>query len=237
VTARLDPAAFDALTFDCYGTLVDWESGILAAIRPVLAAHGFRMDDEEIHSLYAAFEQRAEAGEYRRYRDVLRAVMQEFSRRLGFQPREREFDCLARSMPDWPPFPDTSRALASLRRRYRLFVLSNVDDDLFALTAPRLGVEMDGIVTAQQLRVYKPSHAFFRDAFARTGVPRERILHVAQSLFHDVAPVAELGLATVWVNRRRGSKGAGATPPAAALPDVEVKDLDELDGLLTAGVA
>jgi len=129
---------------------------------------------------------------------------------------------------DWPAFPDSAQALAALQRRYRLAIVSNVDDDLFAASARRLGVAFDWIVTAEQVRSYKPAPAHFLRAIERIGLPRDSLLHVAQSLYHDVAPARSLGLSTVWVNRRLGKAGSGATPAAQAEPDFTVPDLRAL---------
>jgi 2-haloacid dehalogenase len=126
---------------------------------------------------------------------------------------------------DWPAFPDSAAALKRLQSRYRLGVLTNCDDDLFAASAARLGIDFDWVVTAQQVGSYKPAQATFDALFARVELPRERILHVAQSLFHDHVPAKRLGLATVWIDRRHGRAGAGATPPAEASPDAIYPDM------------
>jgi len=219
---------FELLTFDCYGTLIDWEAGILGAIRPVLDRHGVSVDDERILEAYASAEIKQEEGEYFRYELVLRMVMVELSLRLGFDASPDEVLSLPASVADWQPFPDTVEALEKLKRRYKLGILSNIDDHLFEKTSKHLKVDFDWVVTAQQAGVYKPSHTIFEHAFEQFDVPRERILHVAQSIYHDIVPAKALGLATVWVNRRSGRRGAGATPPAVATPDVEVPDLRSL---------
>ena len=131
-------------------------------------------------------------------------------------------------MGDWPAFPDSAPALLALHNRYKLAIISNIDDDLFAMSAPRLGVQFDWIITAQQAQSYKPALHNFQMAMARIGVPPRHILHVAQSLYHDIAPARSLGLSTVWVNRRQAQPGWGATPPAQAQPDAEVPDLRTL---------
>ena len=138
------------------------------------------------------------------------------------------------SVADWPAFPDSASALARLQARYALVVITNCDDDLFAASNERLGVEFAHVITAQQAGSYKPSHHNFELAFERIGAPRERILHVAQSLFHDHVPAKALGLSTVWVNRRHDRPGSGATPPAEATPDLVVPDMATLADL--AGV-
>jgi 2-haloacid dehalogenase len=224
----IDLSRFEVLTFDCYGTLIDWEKGILGAVKPLFARHGVGADDDTILETYAALEAKYEEGEFLPYRMVLRLVMTEMSLRFKFDAAPGELDCLARSIGDWPPFPDTVDALRRLARRYKLAVISNVDDALFALTAKRLQVEFGWVTTAQQVRAYKPSPAMFEEALRRIGEPRERVLHVAQSLYHDIVPARSLGLATVWVNRRVGKEGPGATPRATAAPDLEVRDLAAL---------
>jgi 2-haloacid dehalogenase len=224
----VDLSRFELLTFDCYGTLVDWERGILEALRPLLAAHGLAEDDEALLARYARLETAAEAGPYRRYAEVLAAVVDGLGAELGFEPTPAERASLAASVPSWPPFADTVEALARLRRRYRLAVLSNVDDDLFAGTAERLGVPFDWVVTAEQVGSYKPALGHFLEIERVSALPVARILHVAQSLFHDVAAAQPLGFATVWVNRRGDRPGTGATPVASAVPDLEVPDLATL---------
>ncbi|MFQ5512640.1 MAG: haloacid dehalogenase type II, partial [Candidatus Krumholzibacteriia bacterium] len=224
----LDFDAFRVLTFDCYGTLIDWERGILDAVRPVFKRHGASIDDDAILEMYAETEAALEAGEYMRYEQVLREAMAGMGRRIGAELAARERRAIALSIKGWKPFPDTVAALRRLGQRYELAVVSNVDDDLFAHSAGRLGVMFGGVITAQQAGAYKPSARVFELALQRVGQPRERILHVAQSLYHDVAPAKRLGLATVWVNRRKGRKGAGATPPCSAVPDLEVASLADL---------
>ena len=125
----------------------------------------------------------------------------------------------------WPAFPDSAGALARLHERFRLAVITNCDDDLFAASNDRLGVTFDHVVTAQQVGAYKPSERNFEVAFERIGLPRERILHVAQSLFHDHVPAKRLGMTTGWIDRRHGRSGSGATPPAEARPDMVVPSM------------
>jgi 2-haloacid dehalogenase len=153
----LDFSQFSIVTFDCYGTLVDWEAGIVAALQPVLQSHGLKLSDDRVLELYGEMEPRAQTGEFLPYADVLRRVMDAVADRLGFELIAGERDALVDSIGDWPVFADTPAALRSLKRRYQLWVLSNIDDSLFARTSPRLGVELDGVVTAEQLRSYKPS--------------------------------------------------------------------------------
>ncbi len=225
---------FSVMTFDCYGTLIDWEPGILHAVRPILASHAVTMADERILEMYGALEPEAEHGDFRDYKTVLKLVLQGFGERLGFQPTAAELERFSQSVRDWLPFPDSAPSLRALHTRYKLAIISNIDDDLIAASVQRLGVPFDWIITAEQARSYKPSPNNFNVALQRIGLPKERILHVAQSLYHDIAPARRLGLATVWVNRRQGKAGAGATRTAQATPDLEVPDLATLAGLAGA---
>ncbi len=222
---NLDLGAFDALTFDCYGTLIDWEAGILAGLRRVLDPRGVMPPDDELLERYAAAEAALEAGPYRRYREVLGLGLESVATTFGVRPSAEEVAAFGGSVGDWPAFPDSSAALALLKTRFRLGVLTNCDDDLFAASNRRLGVEFDWIVTAQQAGGYKPRIANFELLFERLAMPRERILHVAQSLFHDHAPAKSLGLSTVWIDRRHDRQGFGATPPADATPDARFPDM------------
>src|SRR5581483_1733790 len=153
----LDFSRFEILTFDCYGTLIDWEAGILPVLRAVLAAHGKNASDASLLKFYGDFEERAEREPYRPYREVLASVVQQFGAELGFSPTKQEELSLPESLARWEPWPDTVSALKQLKKHYRLAILSNIDDDLFAGTRPKLGVEFDEVVTAQQAKAYKPS--------------------------------------------------------------------------------
>jgi len=230
----LDFSQFRCLTFDCYGTLIDWEQGILGALRPILQSHGERRSDAEVLRAYADLEARLEAGEYRSYRIILEDIVSGMGEHFGFKPSQEEIRSLPESLPDWEPFPDTRAALQALHTRYQLAIISNTDDDFFAATAKKLGVKFDFVITAQQARSYKPSLNNFRMAIERIGLPAGKILHVGQSVFHDVVPAKSLGLATVWVTRRRVKEGIAATLPASGQPDLEVPDLKTLAD--TAGV-
>jgi 2-haloacid dehalogenase len=229
----LDFNRFEILTFDCYGTLINWEEGILGCLRDVLATHGKTADDATILQLYGDFEAAAEQGNYRSYRDVLREVVQAFGRHFDFAPTNHEAESLTESLQHWKPWPDTVSALRELHKRYRLAIISNVDDDLFAATRPKLEAEFDHAITAQQARAYKPSLKIFELALSRIAVPPHRILHVGQSLYHDVVPAQSLGIATVWVNRPSKRSGVGAVKSAQAQPDLQVSSLQELAAVCT----
>jgi 2-haloacid dehalogenase len=221
---HIDFTNVEALTFDCYGTLIDWETGLTDAFRPILTAHGIHQTDNVLEG-FARHEAAAEAGPYRRYRDVLAASLAGVGTELGFTPTDDEVRTFSGSVVDWPPFPDSLDALARLKRRFRLGVITNCDDDLFAASNRRLGVKFDWVVTAQQAGAYKPDERNFQIAFERLGLPHERIVHVAQSLYHDHVPAKRLGLRTVWIDRRHDQPGAGATPPAEAAPDATYPDM------------
>jgi 2-haloacid dehalogenase len=161
-------------------------------------------------------------------RVVLGEEVREAGRRWGFEPSPSEVETLPDSVRYWLPFPDTVNALRALKGRYRLAIISNIDDGLFALTARYLEVEFDYIVTAEQAGTYKPSPNNFELALERIGAAPEKILHVAESLFHDHVPAKGMGLDTAWIHRRAAKGGFGATPPAEAEPDLEVPDLESL---------
>ena len=223
--SAIDLRRFDVLTFDTYGTLIDWERGLLDALQPVLAPHDVRATEDELLELFAHHEADLEAGVYMTYREVLGQALRRMCADLGVIPGDDAVAGFAGSVPAWPAFPDSAAALRRLAGRYRLGVLTNCDDDLFAGSNRRLGVTFDPIVTAQQCRGYKPRPENFERLLARLDVPRERVLHVAQSLFHDHVPAKALGLTTAWIDRRQGRSGFGATPPAQATPDLVVPDL------------
>ena len=230
----LNAGAFDVLTFDCYGTLIDWETGILAALWPILAAHGKSLPDAELLELYGEFEAQAEASPYRSYRDVLALVVTRFGEHLGFTPTVQEARALAELLPCWQPWPDTVAALRRLQGRYRLAIISNIDDDLFAGTRELLEVRFAHVITAQQAHCYKPGLEIFRKALAEITAPPNRILHVGQSIYHDVRPAQALGLSTVWVNRSSPRQNLGAVRRAEGVPDLEVANMKSLADALLA---
>jgi 2-haloacid dehalogenase len=217
---------FEALTFDCYGTLIDWESGLLAALQSILKSHGQSLNDRQILDIYGELEPKVQ-NPYRRYRQVLAEVVRGFGDRLGFPVSNAEAESLPESLKDWPPFPDTRAALGVLKTRYKLAIISNTDDDLFAATARHFEVQFDRVITAEQAKAYKPSTAPFVLALERLGLPPERVLHCGQSIYHDVLPAKSLKLAAVLVYRR----GFGATRPSEGKPDLEVPDLETLASL------
>ena len=228
----LDLSSFRVLSFDCYGTLIDWEGGILACLKPLLKRHGVSASDGELLELYGELEREGQRHEpFLRYREVLSRIVAGVGERLGFAPTESELASLAESMKEWRPFDDTVPALRFLKERYKLAIISNVDRDLFEGSASQLGVEFDWVVTSEDVGEYKPSRRNFQTALERMGVGKGEVLHVAQSLFHDVETAGAMGLATVWVNRA----GARSTPLRDVRPDLEVGDLGELVGMMKEG--
>jgi 2-haloacid dehalogenase len=224
----MDFSRFTTISFDCYGTLIDWELGILPVLRTVLGNHGQSLPDAAILELYGEFEAEAESGPYQSYRDVLQTVVRAFASRFHFEASFAEIGALAESVPAWPPFPDTVRALGELQKHYQLAVISNIDDDLFAETRRHLGVEFGGVITAEQARSYKPSINNFQIALRTLAISPDRLLHAAQSIYHDVVPARSLGISTVWVNRKSARPGIGAVRASTGRPDLEVPDLASL---------
>ena len=217
---------FEVLSFDCYGTLIDWERGILTAIRPLIDRARVDLDDEAILACFAATESaRQAAAPDMPYASLLAAVHGQLAAGWGVADDPEENARFGASVGDWPPFPDTVAALRVLEKRFRLVILSNVDRASFAATNRRLDVTFAAILTAQDIGSYKPDPRNFRwliDRMAERGYRKPDILHVAQSLFHDHAPANREGLASAWIDRRndaaRNTGGWGATMPPP--PDV-----------------
>jgi len=197
----LDFTAIRALTFDCYGTLIDWERGLLDAIGPVRRRASGAWSDTQIIKAYGRHEMELERGPYVPYRRVVKTIGRRLGEVMDAPMSEAEAATFGDSVGEWPAFAETPAVLAALKRRFRLYVISNVDDDLFARTAPKLDVPIDGLISAQQCGSYKPSLNNFRVALGRIGLASEQVLHVAASLYHDIEPATELGLKTVWVDR------------------------------------
>lgn len=221
----MDFERFKCLSFDCYGTLIDWESGIASELGGIVGSHGIDVSRDELLELFGRAETEAESGPYIAYKDVLRNVLKGVGNELGFLPTTAELDRFSKSVKNWPAFPDSAEALQELARRFRLMILSNIDDDLFRYSEKRLGVEFDSVFTAQRIGSYKPSRRNFEYLVDNSGVAKNEILHVAQSLFHDIGPAGQMGISTVWINRRVGLEGSGATPPADARPGMTFPDL------------
>lgn len=226
----LDFTQFEWLSFDCYGTLIDWESGILGYLQPLLERKSRFASDDEVLGLYSELEPRHETGPYHSYREVLGAVVRDFGREFRFPVTPGEADGLCDAVRNWEPFVDTVPALERLKSRYKLAILSNIDNDLFSHSAQKLQVHFDCVVTAQQLKSYKPALQNFEALLRRIAAPPSRLLHVAESLYHDVAPAKSKGIATVWVNRRQ-DRPAAASKRVPVRPDLVVRDLAEFSQL------
>jgi len=215
---------FDVLTFDCYGTLINWEAGIVAGARFQLGDDVAAHSDEDLIAAFAAVEHKAEVP-YKPYREVLALSLRGMGEQLGFGVSDAQASGFGSSVGQWPAFPDSADALQRLQERFKLAVITNCDDDLFAQSERRLGVSFDYVITAQQAESYKPGHAGFLLAFDRIDEPRERILHVAQSLFHDHVPAKALGMTSVWIDRRQG-RGGGASRNVEAHPDATFPSME-----------
>jgi 2-haloacid dehalogenase len=224
VTAASPPSRTNATrwaTFDCYGTLIDWNLGIRTELERIFGVERAPRLLERYHELEPELESEA----FRTYHEVLTLTLERLAQDEQIQIPEGEAGALARSLPQWPPFPEVPAALAELRDRgWLLAILSNTDRDLIAASERRLGVPIDLTVVAEQLRSYKPAHAHWEHFFEVTTAERERHVHVAASLFHDIAPARELGLRSVWINRL----GEQAEPE----PDRELPDLSALPDVL-----
>ncbi len=200
------------ITFDCYGTLVDWRAGLSRCFNELF---GQAAEDRanELFESYVRAEAEVEAEGYRPYRQVLSTVAGRVAERFGFNLPPQRADLLAQMLPEWPLFADTNAALVRLKQRYRLGVLSNIDRDLFRGTARHFDVTFDFVVTGEDVQAYKPALAHFKRLFSEYG-GRDDVLHVAQSLFHDAAPAAELGIPYVWINRYRDANDTAVRPLA-----------------------
>lgn len=212
----LELTRYRALSFDCYGTLIDWETGISAVLGPWAREKGLDLDDEALLATYAGHEAAVERETPAApYPDVLAAAFRRTGTTLGVRVTDEWARRLGDSVPDWPAFPDSAEALARLAEHYRLIILSNVHRDGFAASNKRLRGDFAAIITAEDVGAYKPAENHFRaldTILPDLGVARRDLLHVAQSLFHDHAPAEREGLPSVWINRRRGRPGWGATP-------------------------
>ncbi|MCP2245665.1 HAD-IA family hydrolase [Lentzea aerocolonigenes] len=212
----MDLTKFQALSFDCYGTLIDWEAGIAAVLSPWAREQGLDLPDEELLLAYAPHEAAVEAETpFRLYPDVLATAFRRTGAALGREVSDEWAQRLGSSVPDWPAFPDSADALARLASRYQLIILSNVHRAGFAGSNRQLRGDFAAIITAEDVGGYKPAENHFRaldTTLGSLGVDRSGLLHVAQSLFHDHVPAKREGLPSVWINRRRERPGWGATP-------------------------
>jgi 2-haloacid dehalogenase len=209
---------FKVLTFDCYGTLIDWEAGIFHALRPLLRNDRIERSRENVLASFARHEtaQEAETPDIV-YSELLARVHRRLAEEWGVAASEADHRAFGGAVGDWPAFADSAAALAYLKQFYKLVILSNVDRNSFVASRKRLGVAFDAVFTAEDIGSYKPDPRNFRymiEALQRAGDAQRDILHVAQSLFHDHAPANAAGLRSAWIDRRAGEAGSGATPAA-----------------------
>lgn len=229
-----DIADIRALTFDCYGTLIDWETGLLAVLRPWADREGIGdLDDDALLRAYSGIEPVVQSEHPATpYPAILREVMRRLGARFGAVATHEDGDALARSVGDWPAFADTPAALSRLKKRFTLVIVSNVDRASFERSNTRLGVEFDAIVTAEDVGGYKPSLAHFHRALEilnGAGIAGSQVLHVAESLYHDHVPAKSLGLATAWIKRSvHGSSRATRSPGSPIEPDMRFPTLAAL---------
>lgn len=222
-----------AVSFDCYGTLIDWESGIAYALSAWAKRHGANPARAELLAAFAEAEPQVQSADPTMpYPQVLRRVARRIGRKLELPVSDAEAVAFASSVGHWPPFADTRKALAELKMHFRLAVLSNVDKDSFSATERALGVEFDRVCTAGEIGSYKPDPRNFRFLLAKLdelGIARGELLHAAQSLYHDIEPASAMGIRTAWVDRYGGSSAGAARAPAGQVrPDITVKSLTEL---------
>lgn len=219
MSGTLELNSVQALSFDCYGTLIDWETGIAAVLAPWAAEQGLAHSHEQLLVAYAGNEAAVEREQPAAlYPDILATAFRRTGDQLGAPVSDSWSMRLAGSVPDWPAFPDSPEALARLASHYRLIIVSNVHRDGFAASNARLQGDFAAVITAQDVGAYKPAANHFKALTAKLaelGVARSELLHVAQSLFHDHVPAQRAGIQSVWINRRHGREGWGATPPPA----------------------
>lgn len=205
---------YKLLTFDCYGTLINWDNGIRGALGALMERAGVSASAEQVYGAYIETEAGLEKPPWRPYAQILEEVVSRLGQRFGFGVDHRTRRVLTESLPSWKPFDDTNEALARLKRKYELGILSNIDRDLIARTREGFDVRFDWVVTAEDVRAYKPAHDHFQRILECTGYGKDEVLHVAQSVFHDIVPACSLGFSCAWINRRNETNDTDATPTA-----------------------
>ncbi len=217
---------FPWVTFDCYGTLIDWDTGIRTFLRDLLARKGVVVDLDALHRRWEAIQFDLIQQDYRPYKDILRLSLEVTLREFGIPYSPEDGDAFAASMPTWRPFPDVPPTLRELKSHARIAIISNTDNDILAASVRLMGVEFDALVTAEDARVYKPNPAIFSFALQRIGESPDRILHVAFGFHYDLAPAKEVGMVTCWLNRR------GEPMPEGVVPDFVLTDFRQLPQLV-----
>lgn len=216
------------LSFDCYGTLIDWKESVLGILDSYFRDTPLKFSREELFRAFLEADRKMITDKYLPYREILAQVIELMAEDLRFSIDPASRYLLSDRFPEWTPFPDTVRSLKKLKDNFQLAIISNVDDELFSLSNKLLEVEFDFIVTAQQLGSYKPDHRNFQRALEVFGIEKDKHLHVAQSIYHDIIPANELGMNKVWVNRY----GEAERTDPLEFPDLEVPDLQSLVTIL-----
>ena len=220
-------ARYEVLTFDCYGTLIDWEGGMRAALASVIEKRGLSLSAEEVHRKYAEIEPSIQEGIGGKYVEVMRMGVEQTFRHFGVEVSEEEAGVFGDTLGSWPKFSDTTESLTEMKARgYKLVILSNTDENFIRQSIENIGVEFDEVITAQAVGSYKPARGHWDRMLATLGVSKEVVLHVAQSYYHDVVPAKGLGFDMAWINRK------GQEPWGEARPDFEFRDLKSLLGIL-----
>ncbi|MEM5299619.1 haloacid dehalogenase type II [Burkholderia sp. JPY481] len=218
---------FDALTFDCYGTLIDWESGIFEALKPLLERARTPLTRDQVLEAHARHESSQQIfTPAKRYQELLSIVYKRMAEEWGLPHTHEECVAYGQSIRNWPAFPDSAAALQYLKRHYKLIILSNIDNESFTYSNARLQVEFDAIITAEDVGSYKPSPRNFEymlQKLDQRGIRKEKILHTAESLFHDHKPANEFGLASCWIYRRHSQPGFGATMDPGSQPNIDFR--------------
>ncbi|MGH7800460.1 MAG: haloacid dehalogenase type II [Thermodesulfobacteriota bacterium] len=214
---------FPLLTFDCYGTLIDWELGMKDALRNLAKNRNLSFDIESLPERYIEIELETEHEGYRKYREVLELGVRRLFEEKGIKLSSEEEKIFADSITTWPPFNETTEVLRKLKERYKLAILSNIDEDLIKHSINLIGVEFDGIIMAEQVKSYKPSYGHWKRMMDVFKIPKENVLHVAASYDHDIVPAKELGFRVAWINRKNEK------PKGSIKPDYEFRDLNPLE--------
>ncbi len=219
---------FAWVTFDCYGTLIDWDAGVKSFLSELLIRKGVSADIESLHQRWEAVQFELIQREYRPYKEILRLSLEATLREFGIPYEPEDGDAFAASMPTWKPFPDVPKALRELKRHARIAIISNTDNDILRESVKLMGVDFDALVTAEDAKVYKPSPRIFEFALQRLNELPERILHVAFGFKYDLAPAKQVGMKTCWLNR------SGEPKPEGVEPDFVVSTMEEVVRLVAS---
>ncbi len=220
---------FSWVTFDCYGTLIDWDSGIRLFLQELVARKGVDVDLDALHQRWEAIQFDLIQQAYRRYKDILRLSLESALKESGIPYEPTDGEAFAASMPTWHPFPEVPAVLLELKSLTRIAIISNTDNDILAESVRLMGVTFDALITAEDARVYKPNPAIFAFALQRLGEEPHRILHVAFGFHYDLEPAKQVGLTTCWLNRK------GEPMPEGAVPDFVLTDFTQLPQLVKGG--